>query len=85
MPLTNTYICFIMKKEEKSYAGLFLFLSFILTLTIAWAVWDEAVGKRRCLYLNLRTSIAARIMFVEIRHLTYPYKSRLCQFNKKEK
>ena len=34
------------KEEEKSYAGLYLFLSFILTLTIAWAVWDEAVGKR---------------------------------------
>ncbi len=34
------------KEEEKSYAGLFLFLSFILTLTIAWAVWNEAVGKR---------------------------------------
>jgi len=34
------------KEEEKSYAGLFLFLSFILTITIAWAVWNEAVGKR---------------------------------------
>ena len=34
------------KEEEKSYAGLYLFLSFILTLTIAWAVWNEAVGKR---------------------------------------
>ncbi len=34
------------KEEEKSYAGLYLFLSFILTLTIAWAVWDEAVVKR---------------------------------------
>ena len=34
------------KEEEKSYAGLYLFLSFILTLTIVWAVWDEVVGKR---------------------------------------
>jgi len=34
------------KEEEKSYAGLYLFLSFILTLTMAWAVWNEAVGKR---------------------------------------
>ncbi len=34
------------KEEEKSYAGLYLFLSFILTLTIAWAVWNEAVGMR---------------------------------------
>ncbi|KHE93894.1 MAG: cytochrome c [Candidatus Scalindua rubra] len=34
------------KEEEKSYAGLFLFLSFILTITITWAVWNEAVGKR---------------------------------------
>ncbi len=33
------------KEEEKSYAGLFLFLSFVLTLIIAWAVWNEAVGK----------------------------------------
>ncbi len=35
-----------MKEEEKSYAGLYLFLSFILVLTMAWAVWNEAVGKR---------------------------------------
>ncbi len=34
------------REEEKSYAGLYLFLSFILTLTIAWAVWNEAVGTR---------------------------------------
>ena len=34
------------KEEEKSYAGLYLFLSFILVLTMAWAVWNEAVGKR---------------------------------------
>jgi cytochrome c2 len=34
------------KEEEKSYAGLYLFLSFILTLTIAWAVWNEAVAMR---------------------------------------
>ncbi len=34
------------REEEKSYAGLYLFLSFMLTLTIAWAVWNEAVGKR---------------------------------------
>ena len=34
------------KEEEKSYAGLYLFLSFILTLTIAWAVWNEVVAKR---------------------------------------
>jgi len=34
------------REEEKSYAGLFLFLSFILVLTMAWAVWDEAIGKR---------------------------------------
>ena len=34
------------REEEKSYAGLFLFLSFILVLTMAWAVWDEEVGKR---------------------------------------
>ena len=34
------------KEEEKSYAGLYLFLSFILTLTIAWAVWNEVVVKR---------------------------------------
>ena len=34
------------REEDKSYAGLFLFLSFILTITIAWAVWNEAVGKR---------------------------------------
>ncbi|MCP4269379.1 MAG: hypothetical protein GY777_28045, partial [Candidatus Brocadiaceae bacterium] len=34
------------KEEEKSYAGLYLFLSFVLTLTIAWAVWNEAVVKR---------------------------------------
>ncbi len=34
------------KEEEKSYAGLYLFLSFILTLTIVWAVWNEVVVKR---------------------------------------
>ncbi len=34
------------KEEEKSYAGLYLFLSFVLTLTIAWAVWNEVVVKR---------------------------------------
>ncbi len=34
------------REEEKSYAGLYLFLSFILTLTIAWAVWNEVVTKR---------------------------------------
>ncbi|GAX62455.1 tetraheam c type cytochrome, part of bc1 complex, complex III [Candidatus Scalindua japonica] len=34
------------KEEEKSYAGLYLFLSIILTLTIAWAVWNEVVTKR---------------------------------------
>jgi len=34
------------KEEEKSYAGLYLFLSFILVLTMAWAVWNEAVGMR---------------------------------------
>ena len=34
------------KEEEKSYAGLYLFLSFVLTLIIAWAVWNEAVVMR---------------------------------------
>ena len=34
------------KEEERSFAGLYLFLSFILVLTMAWAVWNEAVGKR---------------------------------------
>ena len=34
------------REEEKSYAGLYLFLSFVLTLTIAWAVWNEVVTKR---------------------------------------
>ena len=34
------------KEEEKSFAGLYLFLSFILVLTMAWAVWNEAIGKR---------------------------------------
>ncbi|HJO55866.1 MAG TPA: hypothetical protein QF423_04275, partial [Candidatus Scalindua sp.] len=34
------------REEEKSYAGLYLLLSFILVLTMAWAMWDEAVGKR---------------------------------------
>ena len=34
------------KEEEKSYAGLYLFLSFILVLTMAWAVWNEAIVKR---------------------------------------
>ena len=39
-------------EEEKSYAGLYLFLSFILTLTIAWAVWNEAVTKGHGNYIN---------------------------------
>ena len=34
------------KEEEKSFAGLYLFLSFVLVLTMAWAVWNEAIGKR---------------------------------------
>ena len=34
------------KEEEKSYAGLYLFLSFILVLTSIGAIWNEAIGKR---------------------------------------
>jgi len=34
------------KEEEKSYIGLFVFLSFILAATNVWALWNEIVGKR---------------------------------------
>ncbi len=34
------------KEEEKSYAGLYLILSFILVLTSIGAIWNEAIGKR---------------------------------------
>lgn len=34
------------KEEEKSYVGLYVFLSFILAATNVWALWNEIVGKR---------------------------------------
>lgn len=34
------------KEEDKSYAGLFVILSFILAVTNVGAVWNEMVGKR---------------------------------------
>jgi hypothetical protein len=67
------------RDEEKSYAGLFLFLSFILTLTIAWAVWGEAVRKRPW------KSYRSRFHELEKEKVSWEYDEAWSKFNIKEK